>query len=122
MKSIVYYIMMKNTNSDNVRVSMAALLVSTQCYENYAFTAEGDVDGENPYWKAKGGSDYLIQYVDAESTTLDIQYVLDAVAPQVETDNPLFRECIIGSRVVPVDFAFGDLRDQFLETIPNPRG
>jgi hypothetical protein len=113
--------MMKNTNSENMRVTTAALLVSTQCYENYAFTPEGDVDGENPYWKAKGGSDYLILNVDAESTGLEIQYVLDAVAPQVETDNALFREYIIGSRVVPANFTFGDWRDDFLETIPNPR-
>jgi hypothetical protein len=113
--------MMKNTHSDDVRVTAAALLVSTQCFENYAFTPDGEVDGENPYWKPKGGSDYLIQNVDAESTSLEIQYILGRVAEQVETDNSLYREYIIGCRMVPGDFAFGDWRAEFLEIIPNPR-
>jgi len=109
------------TNTANERVTTAALLVSTQAYENYGFDAEGKLDADRPYWKAKGGSDILITGVDAESTEQEIRYVIDSVAARIECDNDFFREYILGWKMVPESFQFGDWQDEYLERIPNPR-
>lgn len=83
-----------------------ALLVSTQCYENYAFDAEGRLDTDRPYWKAKGGDDYLVTCatLDADSTALEQLIVIDRVRDQIEIDNGGFQESIIGWRIVPADY------------------
>lgn len=112
---------MTNIYTANERVTTAALLVSTQEYENYAFDAEGKLDTDRPYWKAKGGSDILITGVDPEATELEIQYVLDSLRHLLEISNDLFREHIIGWKIVPENFQFGDWQDQYLKRIPNPR-
>ena len=112
---------MKTTNSANVRVTTAALLVSTQCYENYGFDAEGKLDPDRPYWKAKGGSDILITGVDQDSTEQDIRYVVDAVRERIECDNDFFREYILGWKMVEETFQFGDWQDEYLMRIPNPK-
>ena len=113
--------MMTKTNSANLRVNGAALLVSTQVYENYAFDDEGNLDTDNPYWKAKGGSDILVSGVDADATPLEIQYIMDAVRDQIECDNGAYQEYILGWKLVPENFQFGDWQDQFIQRIQNPR-
>ena len=40
---------------------MAKLLITTQVYENYAWNEDGSLGtGDNAYWKAKGGNDYVL--------------------------------------------------------------
>jgi len=83
-----------------------ALLVSTQCHENYAWREDGTLDADNPYWKAKGGSDFLVlsNRLDADSTDLEQNIVLDMVRYEIEHDNFAFREYIIGYRLVPANY------------------
>jgi hypothetical protein len=73
------------------------LLITTQVYENYG-AHDWDGAGECPqYWKAKGGSDYVIKNVD-ECDMIDI--IVDRVRAQIECDNEHFRESIIGHSLV----------------------
>lgn len=37
-----------------------AIIMISQVRENYAFTEEGDLDMENPYWKNKGGHETVL--------------------------------------------------------------
>jgi hypothetical protein len=37
-----------------------SLIAEFQYYENYAFTEDGYVDSDNPYWKAKGGHSMIV--------------------------------------------------------------
>ena len=83
-----------------------ALLISTQCHENYAWREDGSLDTENPYWKAKGGSEYLVscRTLDADSTATEVAIIVDRVRERIECDNGGFQESIIGWQIVPVDF------------------
>jgi hypothetical protein len=78
------------------------LLLTTQVYENYAWNEDGTIGtGENAYWKAKGGSEYVVQnFKDAARIT----EVVMALRDQVETDNEYFREHLIDWVVVPDDY------------------
>ena len=88
---------------------MAKLLITTQVYENYG-AHDWDGGGECPdYWKAKGGSDYVIKNVD-ECDMIDI--IVDRVRDQIEMDNEAFREYIIGYRIVADDYMTEFERDQ----------
>ena len=41
---------------------MSKLLITTQVYENYAWDENGNLGkGADAYWKAKGGSDYVVK-------------------------------------------------------------
>jgi hypothetical protein len=75
---------------------MSKLLISTQVYENYgAHDWEGV--GECPqYWKAKGGSDYVVKKFRGDATT-----AVMCLRTQIECDNEHIRETIIDFRVVP---------------------
>lgn len=81
---------------------MAKLLISTQVFENYAWNEDGTLGvGENAYWKAKGGGDYVIKnFRDFNRVT----EVVMAVRGQIEQDNDAFREQIIGWEVVADDY------------------
>ena len=78
------------------------LLITTQVYENYG-AHDWDGVGECPqYWKAKGGSDYVVKkfkggHADA---TLAVMVLRD----QIEEDNDAFRESIIDFRLVADDY------------------
>jgi hypothetical protein len=78
---------------------MAKLLISTQYYENYgAHDWEGE--GECPqYWKAKGGSDYVVKKFKGDATT-----AVMCLRSQIESDNEHFKENIIDFRVVADDY------------------
>ncbi len=74
---------------------MSKLLIQTQVYENYG-------DADKPYWKAKGGGDYVVKnYTGNWSKALE---VVNQVRPQIEQDNEYFREHIIGWEVVADDY------------------
>ena len=99
----------------------AAILVFTRYRENYGDAAE-------PYWKSKGGSEYLITGVDGESSQLELDYILDAVRDQIEYDNEYALEYILGYKIVSGDFKFEDVDAEYaahlnscLKRIPNPR-
>lgn len=62
------------------------LVISTQCYENYGTET-------NPYWKAKGGSEYKILGVP---TDVDLDEVVTLVRGDIEKSNDYVQETIIG--------------------------
>ena len=88
---------------------MAKLLITTQVYENYgAHTWDGK--GECPqYWKAKGGSDYVVKkFKDFNAVTETVM----ALRSQIESDNDHFRETIINFEVVADDYLTEFEKDQ----------
>ena len=87
---------------------MAKLLITTQVYENYG-AHDWDGAGECPqYWKAKGGSDYVVKNVNVNSVTETVM----ALRGQIEQDNNGFRETIIGWEVVANGYLTEFERDQ----------
>jgi hypothetical protein len=89
---------------------MAKILITTQVYENYAWNEDGSLGtGENAYWKAKGGCDYVIKnFKDFNRAT----EVVMAVRGQIECDNDAFREHIIDWEIVADDYLTQFERDQ----------
>ena len=76
---------------------MAKLLITTQVYENYG-AHDWDGQGQCPqYWKAKGGSDYVVKkFKDLNKVTETVM----ALRSQIECNNEGFRETIIGWEIV----------------------
>ena len=80
---------------------MSKLLITTQVFENYAFDENGNLGtGANAYWKAKGGSDYVVKNIDINRAT----EIATWAAGQVEQDNEMFRETVICWEVVEDDY------------------
>ncbi len=78
------------------------LLITTQVYENYG-AHDWDGKGECPqYWKAKGGSDYVIKRFQGGSAAATLAVM--AVRSQIEEDNDHYRESIIDFRIVADDY------------------
>ena len=78
---------------------MTKLLITTQVYENYG-AHDWDGEGACPqYWKAKGGSDYVVKNVNVNKATETVM----AVRSQIEQDNYAFRESIIDWTIVADD-------------------
>ena len=78
------------------------LLITTQVYENYG-AHDWDGKGECPqYWKAKGGSDYVVKKFKGGST--DATLAVMALRSQIESDNDHFRETVIDFRLVKDDY------------------
>ena len=79
------------------------LLLTTQVHENYAWQEDGSIGtGENAYWKAKGGSEYVVKNVDPLKVAPGS--IVDSVRNQVEEDNEYFREYITDWELVPDDY------------------
>ena len=75
------------------------LLITTQVYENYG-AHDWDGKGECPsYWKAKGGSDYVVKKFKGDATT-----AVMAIRTQIEESNDHYRESIIDFRIVADDY------------------
>ena len=72
---------------------MAKLLIQTQVYENYG-------DADKPYWKAKGGSDYVVKKINVNKVTETVM----GLRSQIECDNEYYRETIINFEVVANDY------------------
>ena len=68
---------------------MAKLLIQTQVYENYG-------DASNPYWKPKGGSDYVVKKINVNKVTETVM----GLRGQIECDNEGYREHILGWEIV----------------------
>ena len=80
------------------------IMIETQVMENYG-------NAENPYWKAKGGNDYVIENV----TVTDRKTLRDMVKRaeyQIECDDEYFREWIIGWSLESDDYLTSFERDQ----------
>ena len=73
---------------------MAKLLIQTQVYENYG-------SADKPYWKAKGGGDYVVKKFKQFNKVTE---VVMALRGQIEQDNEFFQETIIGWEVVADDY------------------
>ena len=79
---------------------MAKLLITTQVYENYG-AHDWDGQGQCPqYWKAKGGSDYVVKKINVNKVTETVM----ALRSQIEQDNDGFRESIINWEIVADDY------------------
>lgn len=74
---------------------MSKLLISTQYMENY-----GDEDA--PYWKAKGGTDYVVR--DVPLNVAELMAIVDATRDQTEWRNPFSEQWIINWEVVADDY------------------
>ena len=75
------------------------LLINTQFMENYG-AHDWDGVGECPqYWKAKGGSDYVVKKINVNKVTETVM----GVRSQIEQDNYAFRESIIDWSIVADD-------------------
>lgn len=81
---------------------MAKLLISTQVRENYG-------DADKPYWKSKGGCDYVVKnFIDFNRVT----EVVMALRGQIESDNEYFHEYILDWEVVADDYLTEFEKDQ----------
>lgn len=74
---------------------MSKLLISTQYHENYG-------SADEPYWKAKGGSDYVVKKF--KGGMADATLAIMALRSQIESDNNFVREYIIDFRIVADDY------------------
>jgi hypothetical protein len=78
------------------------LVISTQVYENYG-AHDWDGTGECPqYWKAKGGSDYVIKrFKGGEEEAVKAIFCL---RPKIESDDAFYRESILSWNIVGDDY------------------
>ena len=73
------------------------LVISTQCYENYAWNEDGSIGtGPDAYWKAKGGSEYKILGVPTDVDSDEILSIVRRSMPIIEQDNAFLQTTIIG--------------------------
>ena len=85
------------------------LLITTQNLENYG-AHDWDGVGECPqYWKAKGGSDYVVKNFTNFNNTTE---VVMALRGQIEEDSEYFRSSIIDWEIVADDFLTQFEQDQ----------
>lgn len=85
------------------------LLITTQNLENYG-AHDWDGQGECPqYWKAKGGSDYVVKNFTNFNNTTE---VVMALRGQIEEDSEYFRSSIIDWEIVADDFLTEFEQDQ----------
>ena len=85
------------------------LLITTQNLENYG-AHDWDGVGECPqYWKAKGGSDYVVKNFTNFNNTTE---VVMALRGQIEEDSEYFRSSIIDWEVVADDYLTEFEQDQ----------
>ena len=79
---------------------MSKLLISTQVHENYG-AHDWDGQGVCPqYWKAKGGTDYVVKKININKATETVM----ALRGQIEADSEYYREVILDWEIVADDF------------------
>ena len=73
---------------------MAKLMITTQVLENYG-------SEEQPFWKAKGGSDYVVRnFTDFNR----VNAVVAQLRADIEIDNPFCQEYIVSWSVEDDDY------------------
>jgi hypothetical protein len=88
---------------------MSKLLIVTQVYENYAWREDGTIGtGAEAYWKAKGGSEYVIRNIDVNR----VAALVESATAQVEQANDYYTETVICWEVVADDYMTEFERDQ----------
>ena len=81
------------------------LVISTQCYENYAWNEDGSIGtGPDAYWKAKGGSEYKILGVPTDADSDEILSIVRQSMPIIEQDNDYFQTTIVGYNLEADDY------------------
>jgi hypothetical protein len=94
---------------------MSKLHIQTQVYENYG-AHDWDGQGQCPqYWKAKGGSDYMVSLdgvKGGEFFDKRVEMIVDSVRSQIEETSEYYTETIIGYDVVADDFLTEFEQDQ----------
>lgn len=88
---------------------MSKLIITTQVFENYAWQEDGSIGtGDNAYWKAKGGNDYVIRNVDINR----VKELAARATKQLDQADDYFTEHVIGWEVVADDYLTEFERDQ----------
>lgn len=85
------------------------IVISTQYYENYG---AHDWDGKNEcpqYWKAKGGSEYMIENVESRVRMDDFfgkkcEMIVDSIRSKIESNTNYCREEILGWSIEEDDY------------------
>ena len=87
------------------------LLITTQVYENYAWREDGSLaTGDDAYWKAKGGDEYVIRGVDP--LTVAPGLLVEQVCGRIEHDSDAYREHILDWQLVADDYLTQYEQDQ----------
>ena len=87
---------------------MSKLLITTQVHENYG-AHDWDGKGECPqYWKAKGGSEYVVKDIDINRAAA----IAAAATKQLDSTSEYYTESVIGWEVVADDFLTEFEKDQ----------
>ena len=80
---------------------MSKLIISTQYCENYGTPSD-------PYWKMKGGSEYVVEGLDFDAdyewADAKVDQILNKVRDQVEIANGFCEEYILGWSIEPDDY------------------
>ena len=80
---------------------MSKLLISTQYCENSGTPSD-------PYWKFKGGSEYVVKGLDFDSdyewAEARVDQILVKVRDQIEVSNSMCEEYILGWSIVADDY------------------
>ena len=84
------------------------LYIFTQDLENYG-AHDWDGKGEVPqYWKAKGGTDYIVDIPgfrwNAEFAEKNLRMIVDELRFVIEEDSEYYRSSVIGFEAVADDF------------------
>ena len=84
------------------------LYIFTQDMENYG-THDWDGEGEVPqYWKAKGGTDYIVDVEgfrwNEEFAEKKLRMIVDELRFIIEESNDYYRSSILGYQMVEDDF------------------
>jgi hypothetical protein len=87
---------------NNKEQEMSKLLITTQVYENYTCNKDGSFGtGDNAYWKAKGGDEYIVRDIANEE---DATIAVMALREKIESDSEGYRETIIDWKLVDNDY------------------
>ncbi len=82
---------------------MAKLLITTQVYEKYAWREDGTLGtGADAYWKAKGGSDYVVK--NFQGSEQDATMAVMALREQIEQANDAYMEHVVDFVIVADDY------------------
>ncbi len=86
------------------------IVISTQNYENYAWREDGTIGtGADAYWKAKGGSEYMIENVESQVKMNEFfgkkcEMIVDSIRDKIEQANDYYTVTIIGWSIEEDDY------------------
>lgn len=82
------------------------LVIGCQDYENYAWTEDG-LDTANPYWKAKGGPELMLEEVERFVDITDssaVEAFVNSLSENIEESSGSFIRSVIGWELKPDDY------------------